>query len=80
LIHLKKGGKKPGQKTLLRAFAPPDKIALTKQEVSYHLGLGVRKVDELISSGQLRASAISKRTIRILRCDLLAFLQARANQ
>jgi hypothetical protein len=80
LQHLKRGGKSKGQRNKPRPFGSLDKLTYSKEEVGFHLGLGIRKIDELINTGQLRASAISKRTIRILRSDLLAFLQARASQ
>jgi len=80
VAHLMRGGKAKGQKNKPKPFGSPDKLAYSKEEVAYHLGLGVRKIDELVSSGQLRASAISKRTVRILKTDLIAFLEARAKQ
>jgi excisionase family DNA binding protein len=80
VAHLMRGGKAKGQKNKPRPFGSPDKLAYSKDEVAYHLSLGVRKIDELINSGQLRASTISKRTVRILKTDLITFLEARANQ
>jgi excisionase family DNA binding protein len=48
---------------------------LTRQDAADFLGCSIRKIDMLVSSGKLRATAVGERGTRIQRDDLQAFLQ-----
>lgn len=54
----------------------PNRLALTKREAADELGIAIRTLDQLIRSGQLVARKInSARSVRILRSELLDFMQ-----
>ena len=72
----RKGEKKPPRQP--RPY-DPNRLTLTKAETANELGISIRAVDKLITSGELKARQIfSRRTIRIMRSDLLAFLENNA--
>jgi excisionase family DNA binding protein len=75
--HLLRGPRKGEKKPPLKPRPPnPNRLTLTKRETADELGVSVRTVDELIKDGKLAACQIrSPRTLRILRTDLLAFLE-----
>jgi len=56
----------------------PNRLTLTKAETAEELGVSIRTVDKFIKDGRLKARQLStSHTIRILRTDLLAFLESR---
>lgn len=55
-----------------------DWLAFTKAETAEHLGLPLKTINKFIKDGRLKARQLSTgHTIRILRSDLLAFLESR---
>jgi excisionase family DNA binding protein len=74
---LLRGPRKGEKKPPLKPRPPnPNRLTLTKSETADELGVSIRMVDELIKDGKLAACQIrSRRTLRILRTDLLAFLE-----
>src|SRR5262245_8146674 len=68
-----KGKKKTPKKPIPYNAAP---LALTKIQAANELQISIRTLDELIKKGVLRARQLkSKHTIRILRTDLVDFLE-----
>jgi excisionase family DNA binding protein len=77
--HLLRGSPK-GKEKVPRKQRPhnPNRLTLTKAETAEELGVSIRTVDKFIKDGRLKARQLStSHTIRILRTDLLAFLESR---
>ena len=71
---LKRGGRKPGP-WKKRPKQPP--ITYDKEQSAKILGVSVRQLDQYIDSGELAASRLNQKSVRILRENLLAFFESR---